>query len=129
MAKPLAANVIFGPSGLPSGDFDIAEYAAVTTGDPGDFYDTYRCQGTQNYIGYCSHKVDALMKAGNGELDPAKRAADYQAADKLAATTVPVIPMYQRPTPLIHKADLLGMVNNPGNVGVFWNIENWHWKS
>jgi len=128
VAKPLAANVIFGPSGVPSGDFDIAEYANITTGDPGDWYDLYRCQGAGNYTGYCSHKADKLMIAGNGELDPAKRAADFQAADKLMASTAGVFPMYQRPTPLIHKSDLLGMVNNPATVGVFWNIENWHWK-
>ena len=39
-----------------------------------------------------------------------------------------MFPFYQRPVPLIHKADLLGMVNNPAIVGVFWNIEAWHWK-
>ncbi|HET8894264.1 MAG TPA: ABC transporter substrate-binding protein [Gaiellaceae bacterium] len=128
VAKPLPANVIFGPNGVPSGDFDIAEYANITTGDPGDWYDLYRCQGAGNYTGYCSHKADKLMIAGNGELDPAKRAADFQAADKLMASTAGVFPMYQRPTPLIHKSDLLGMVNNPATVGVFWNIENWHWK-
>jgi peptide/nickel transport system substrate-binding protein len=127
--KPLAANVIFGPNGVPSGDFDIAEFAQITTGDPGDWYDAYRCAGNGNYTGFCSHKVDQLLKSGNAELDPAKRAADFQAADKLMSTTDPIFPMYQRPTPLIHKADLLGMVNNPAIVGVFWNIENWHWKA
>jgi peptide/nickel transport system substrate-binding protein len=127
--KPLAANVIFGPNGVPSGDFDIAEFAEITTGDPGDWYDAWRCQGNGNYTGFCSHKVDTLLKAGNGELDPAKRAADFQAADKLMAPNVPVLPMYQRPTPLIYKSDLLGMVNNPAIVGPFWNIEDWHWKA
>src|SRR5207248_2680994 len=120
--KPLAANVVFGPTGIPSGDFDIAEYANITTGDPGDWTDLYRCQGPGNYTGYCSHKADKLMQAGNGELDTAKRAADFQAADKLMASTAGVFPLYQRPAPLIHKSDLLGMVNNPANVGVFWNI-------
>jgi len=128
VARPIPANVIFGPNGLPSGDYDISEYANITTGDPGDWYDSYRCQGSGNYTGFCSHAVDQLMKAGNAELDPAKRVADFQKADKLMAATVPVFPLYQRPVPLIHKADLLGMVNNPGIVGVFWNIENWHWK-
>jgi ABC-type transport system substrate-binding protein len=125
---PLAANVIFGPNGVPSGDFDIAEFAQITSGDPSIWYDGWRCQGAGNYTGFCSRKADALFKKALGELDDAKRIADYQAADLLYSADVPVFPFYQRPTPLIHKSDLLGMVPNPGNVGVEWNIENWHWK-
>jgi ABC-type transport system substrate-binding protein len=45
------------------------------------------------------------------------------------ADTVPVFPLYQRPTPLVYKSSLLGMVNSPANVGPFWNIQDWHWKS
>jgi peptide/nickel transport system substrate-binding protein len=126
--RPLPPNVIFGTSGLPSGDFDVAEFAEVTLGDPSDFYDGWRCSGAGNWTGFCSHKVDNLLKAGGGELDPKKRAADYAAADKLMAATVPVFPLYQRPNPLIYKSNLLGMVNNPANVGPTWNIEFWHWK-
>jgi len=37
--KALPANVVFGADGIPSGGFDIAEFAFITTGDPGDFYD------------------------------------------------------------------------------------------
>ena len=127
--NPLPANVIFGSTGLPSGKFDVAEFAEVTTGDPGDWYDSWRCQGASNWTGYCSHKVDQLVKAGNAELDPAKRQADFQQADVIMSDTVPVLPLYQRPTPLVYKSNLLGMVNNPANVGPFWNIQDWHWKS
>ena len=35
-----------------------------------------------------------------------------------------MIPLYQRPTPLIHKSGLLGMVNNPGLNGVYWDVED-----
>ncbi len=73
--------------------------------------------------------MDTLLKAGNAELDPAKRALDFQQADALMSDTVPVFPLYQRPTPVIYKSSLLGVVNNPAIVGPFWNIENWHWKS
>ena len=120
--------MIFGPNGLPSGDFDIAEFAQITTGDAGDWYDQNRCQGDGNWDGFCSHAVDNLTKAGAGELDPAKRQLDYQQADVLLSKLVPMIPFYQRPSPLVHKSDLLGMVNNPAIVGPYWNIEAWHWK-
>jgi len=126
---PRAANVIFGPTGIPGGDYDIAEFANITTGDPGDWYDAWRCGGDGNYTGYCSKKASALMSAGNAELNPTKRTADFQAADKLMSAGVPVFPFYQRPVPLIYKSGITGMKNNPGIVGPFWNIEDWKWKA
>jgi ABC-type transport system substrate-binding protein len=126
---PRAANVIFGPTGIPGGDFDLAEFAQITTGDPGDWFDGWRCGGPGNYTGYCSKKASALMTAGNAELDPAKRMADFQAADKLMSVGVPVFPFYQRPVPLIYKSGITGMKNNPGLNGPFWNIEDWKWKA
>jgi peptide/nickel transport system substrate-binding protein len=126
--RPVPANIIFGSSGLPSGDFDIADFAEITTGDPGDFTALYGCRADNNWTGYCSSKIDKLIVAGNGELDPAKRAADFQKADALLAAGLPILPLYQRPAPLIYKSNLLGVVNNPTLVGPFWNIQDWHWK-
>jgi peptide/nickel transport system substrate-binding protein len=126
---PLAANVVFGPTGIPGGNFDIAEFAEITSGDPGDWYDVWRCGGASNYTGYCSKKASALMSAGNAELNPTQRTKDFQAADKLMSAGVPVFPFYQRPTPLIYKSGIKGMVNNPGTAGPFWNIEDWKWTS
>jgi len=126
---PFAANIFFGPTGIPGGDFDIAEFAQVTTGDPGDWFEQWRCHGSANYTGYCSKKASALMTAGNAELNPAKRRADFQAADKVMSAGVPVLPLYQQPDPLIYKSGILGMKNNPGSSGPFWSIEDWKWKS
>jgi len=126
---PLAANVVFGPTGIPGGNFDIAEFAEITGGDPGDWYDVWRCGGASNYTGYCSKKASNLMSAGNAELNPAKRTVDFQAADKLMSAGVPVFPFYQRPVPLIYKSGVKGMINNPGTAGPFWNIEDWKWSS
>ena len=69
-----------------------------------------------------------MTKSGNAELDPKKRAVLFQKADNVLASLVPMIPLYQRPAPVIHKADLLGVVNNPGLSGAYWNLEDWHWK-
>jgi ABC-type transport system substrate-binding protein len=127
--RPLSLNLVFGPNGIPTGNFDIVQFREITTGDPGDWYDTYRCEGSGNWTGYCSHKVDSLLNAANGELDPARRARLFQKADALMATQVPMIPMYQLPVPLVHRSDLLGMRQNPGVAGPVWNIEHWHWRS
>jgi peptide/nickel transport system substrate-binding protein len=126
--RPLPPGVTFGPTGVPSGNFDIVQFRQFTSGDPGDWYDLYRCQGDSNFTGYCSHTVDALLKAGNGELDPARRLRLFQRADAVIAAEVPVIPLYQLPLVLVHRTDLLGMRMNPGLGGPFWNVEDWHWK-
>jgi ABC-type transport system substrate-binding protein len=123
--RPLPATIIYTPSGLPSGDFDIANFAFVSTGDPGDWIPQYICRGIGNWTGFCSTKVDALLTAASAELDPAKRTADFQAADKLLATTVPVIPLYVPTGGLVHKPDLLGI---HGGRNAYLDLETWHWR-
>jgi peptide/nickel transport system substrate-binding protein len=127
--RPFPVNAIFGAGGVPSGDFDIVQFRNITTGDPGETYEAYRCYGAANWTGYCSHKVDSLLKAANAELDPEKRGLLFQQADAIMATQVPVIPMYQVPVILIHRSNLLGMRQNPGIGGPVWNIQDWHWRS
>ncbi len=128
IAAPRASNVFFGQY-VSTGDYDIANFAWVSPdGDPSGYYDIWRCGGESNYLSYCSQKVSKLMAAGQGELDPTKRAALWNQADAIMAKTVPTIPLYQRPFPLIHKSDLLGVKINPGTLGPFWSVEDWHWK-
>jgi peptide/nickel transport system substrate-binding protein len=128
VATPRAANVFFGQY-VSQSDYDIANFAWVSPdGDPSTYYDIWRCGGEANYLSYCSQKVSKLMAAGQGELDPAKRAVLWNQADAIMAKTVPTIPLYQRPFPLIHKSDLLGVKINPGTLGPFWSVEDWNWK-
>jgi ABC-type transport system substrate-binding protein len=123
--RPLGATVF---DQIATGDFDMTQYATFTSGDPGDWSDMFRCGGDQNYLGYCAHAVDALLKAASSELDPERRGELYQQADSIMATQVPSIPLFQKPGTLIRKADLLGVGPNPGGFGPFWNIQDWHWK-
>jgi peptide/nickel transport system substrate-binding protein len=125
--RPVPPSVLFAADGVPSGDFDLAQYASFTTGDPGDWYENYRCLGTQNFAGYCSHQVDSLLRAANTALDPEKRIALMRRADSIMAAEVPAIPLFQKPAALIYKSDLLGIGPNP-TLGPFWNIQDWHWR-
>jgi ABC-type transport system substrate-binding protein len=126
--RPLPGSVIFTPSGIPSGDFDLGQYAGFTSGDPGDWYDEYRCSGPSNWTGYCSHTVDTLLKAANRELDPEQRAVLFQRADAIMATEVPSIPLFQKLGVLVHKTALVGPGPGAGVFYSFWNVENWRWK-
>jgi peptide/nickel transport system substrate-binding protein len=126
---PEAATAIFSPSGLPSGDFDIADFAWLTSGDPSDFYDVWRCGGGSNYTHYCSARASALLNAGEAAFDPAKRVRDFQIADAVFAADVPAFPLYERPVPLVYRSRIAGMAINAGAAGPFWNVEDWRWKS
>jgi peptide/nickel transport system substrate-binding protein len=125
----LPANVVFGPTGIPSGNYDLANFAWVTSPDPSGFVPTWGCGGESNYLGYCNRAATRLLEASNSELNPEKRAALFAGADKMFANDVPSIPLYSRPNPLIYKSTILGMKNNPSNVGFGWNAEEWKWKS
>src|SRR6478672_9903902 len=125
----LPANVVFGPTGIPSSNYDLANFAWVTSPDPAGFVPTWGCGGESNYMQYCNRAATKLMEQSNSELDPAKRQALFAKADSLMANDVPTIPMYSRPNPLIWKSAIGGMKNNPASVGFGWNAEQWYWKS
>ena len=131
------ANPNFFSQRLPNHDFDAAEYAWIGGPDPSGFDAIYQCQnaaqnlGGQNYKLYCSAKVDALIKAGDSELDSTKRTADYQQAAAIIANDVPIVPLYATPSILVYKKGITGMQssNNPTQEGPTWNIEQWGWSS
>jgi peptide/nickel transport system substrate-binding protein len=125
----LPANVLFGPTGIPSGNYDLANFAWVyPSPDPAGNVPVWGCGGESNYLNYCNRKATALMEASNSELDPAKRANDFQRADALMAADLQSIPLYARPNPLIWKSGITGFKNNPASVGFTWNAEDWRWK-
>lgn len=126
--QPLPTNLLFAPTGVPSGDFDLAQFAVFTSGDPGDWYDLYRCRGASNWTGYCSHALDGLLAAANRALDPEQRALLFQRADAVMAAQVPAVPLFQKLDVFVHKRALRGVAPNPGTSTDFWNVEDWHWK-
>jgi ABC-type transport system substrate-binding protein len=124
--RPIPQNVFFTPAGpLATGDFDIADYALNTSGDPNDLEPGNRCHGGGNDTGFCSAKVDALFNAGDTEFNPAKRIVDYQKADKILAQSVPSLPLFSRHGVLIHKTNLLGLEPGPAFA---YTMQDWHWK-
>jgi peptide/nickel transport system substrate-binding protein len=125
----LPANVVFGPTGIPSSNYDLANFAWVTSPDPAGFVPTWGCGGESNYMQYCNRAATRLLEASNSELNPAKRAAMFQKADALFANDIPSIPLYSRPNPLVWKSALLGLKNNASLTGFAWNMEQWHWKA
>jgi peptide/nickel transport system substrate-binding protein len=121
---------------LPTGKFDLAEYAWSGGPDPSGFDAIYQCVdakknlGGQNYKNYCNHKVDKLIAKGDSELNLKKRQADYEAAAKIESQQVSIIPLYARPVILIYKKAIKGMSksDNPTSEGPTWNVQDWKWS-
>jgi peptide/nickel transport system substrate-binding protein len=122
---------------LPTGDFDLAEYAWSGGPDPSGFNAIYQCVnaaqnlGGQNYKNYCNHKVDKLLRKGDKELNLTKRQGYYEAAAKIESQQVAIIPLYARPVMLFYKKAIQGMSksDNPTQAGPTWNIQDWKWNS
>jgi peptide/nickel transport system substrate-binding protein len=124
----LPANVVFGPTGIPSSNYDLANFAWVTSPDPAGFVPTWGCGGESNYMQYCNRAATRMLEASNSELNPTKRASLFAKADALFANDIPSIPMYSRPNPLIWKSGIVGMKNNASLTGFAWNAQDWRWK-
>lgn len=110
---------------IADGNYQMALFAWVGSGDPAGWVDIYGCGGEANWKGYCSAKVTALLKASDAELDPVKRTADVNAADANMALNVPTIPLYQKPTYLVYKSKLHGIRDNSSLQGPTDNMEDW----
>src|SRR5919197_538471 len=118
------AGTLFG-SKLPAHDFDLAMFTYLVTVDPHYVVATFSCGNASNYTEYCNRKVTRWLAASDKELNPKKRLALITRAGKVLANDVPMIPLYQRPTYLVYKTSVHGMVDNASSQGPSFNAENW----
>jgi peptide/nickel transport system substrate-binding protein len=125
---PLPGNVIFTSAGIPSGNYDLANFAWVTSPDPGGYVPVWSCGGPSNFLGYCNRTATTLLEESGLTPDSATRRALFERADALFAKDVPTIPLYSLPSPLVRRSSLVGLKNNPSPTGFAWNIEQWHWR-
>lgn len=120
---------------LPTGNFDLAEYAFTGGPDPSGWDAIYQCVGPttggQNYKKYCNKSVDKLIIKGDHELNSKKRTGYYQAAAKIVSNDVAIIPLYARPSFLFYNSHIKGMgtSNNPTSEGPLWTAQSWSWGS
>jgi peptide/nickel transport system substrate-binding protein len=118
------AGTLFG-SKLPSHDFDLAMFTYLVTVDPHYVVSTFSCGNASNYTEYCNRNVTKWLGQSDRELNDAKRLLLIKKVGKVLSTDVPMIPLYQRPTYLVYKTSVKGMVDNPTSQGPSFNAENW----
>jgi len=119
------AAVVFGNKVLVAGNFDLFLFAWVGDPDPAGSVEIWKCEGSQNFTGYCNEEATEFLEASDTYLDNAQRAEALNAADALMSEDVPTIPMYQKPTILAYNTKVHGLVDNPTQSGFAWNAEEW----
>jgi peptide/nickel transport system substrate-binding protein len=118
------AGTLFG-SKLPGHDFDLAMFTYLVAVDPHYNVSIYSCGNASNYAEYCNRNVTKWLSASDKELNSSRRLALVNKAGKAIANDVAAIPLYQRPTYLVYKTSVHGMVDNASSQGPSFNAENW----
>jgi len=118
------AGTLFG-SKLPAHDFDLAMFTYLVTVDPHYVVSTFSCGNASNYTEYCNRNVTKWLGQSDRELNDAKRLVLIKKVGKVLASDIPMVPLYQRPTYLVYKTSVKGMVDNPTSQGPSFNAENW----
>ena len=94
---PLSA-ALFGQI-LLSGDFDLSLHGLAFGPDPIGRDDIFGCEGASNLIGYCQRLVTRDLDQADRILDQNEQARVLNRADVQMAKDVPVIPLFQGPSP------------------------------
>jgi len=119
------AAVVFGNQGLAGSKYDLFMFAWVGNPDPSGSVEIHRCEGTQNFQGYCNEEVTELLDESDTTVDPAARAELMNQADALMAEDLPILPMYQKPTFFAFTDRLQNAIDNATQQGPTWNAEDW----
>ena len=126
-----AAQDFFG-NVTPEGDFQMGEWAWLSTPDPQLtllFGGNAIPPDGQNYYRYDNQEVTQLLEQSDVTVDDSERADLLKQAQDLMAEDVPLIPMFQRPVYYSYTENLQGPEVNPTIAGPYWNVGEWSLQS
>ena len=126
------------PCDLTRGNYDVAEFAWVSTPDPGSLYALYSSQfdpsqgdhSGQNYIRVNIPALDTALAATQTTLDLPTLKTTMSTVEKIYADPTngfPEIPLYDWTQVLLKSPKLHNVSNNGSATGQLWNIEDW-WR-
>jgi peptide/nickel transport system substrate-binding protein len=110
---------------LPQGNFDIGNWAWVSTPFFSENQSIYTTGGGQNYGKYSDPKVDQLFKQALAELDRNKMVELSQQIDQLLWDGMATIPLYQKATYLASRKTFTGIHDNASSQSPYWNANTW----
>jgi peptide/nickel transport system substrate-binding protein len=115
---------------LPSGDYQIAEFAWDSTPFVSGNEPIYCSYTNANSCGFnfthsANAQVDALMRQGSAAASASKEVSNYNKADALLWRNMVTLPLYQEPEFFDWSNNLKGVLPNAGVAGATWNAEDW----
>lgn len=117
------AQSAFVPTVLPSGQFDVALFGWYFDPDPASASSVYSCGSVDNFTGYCSIPVSRRLALAAHTLDATEQARILNAADRMIAADVPVLPLFQNNPACVVRASVRSFVKLPFNP--YSDAENW----
>ncbi len=121
-------NVLFGdgPQSTSAGNWDMAEYAWVTSPDSSFAVPWLGCKKPSNNMTYCNRAVTRLLNKSDVTLNAKTRSNLFNQANALMAKDVPSIPLYAVPVIQVSKNSVKGLgAPNPTSLGPTWNAFAW----
>ncbi len=126
--RRFAVTALVAPDGpLYGGHYDIALFPFIAGFDP-DVTDQFACNRIPphgfNKSRYCNRTLDALMRAAVRPYDRAARLPYYQKIERILASQLPMVAMYQAVSINAFPNWLRGESSAPNTP--FWNVADWH---
>jgi peptide/nickel transport system substrate-binding protein len=127
------------PQSLVSRQFDIVEFAWVSTYDPGtdalfDMASANVPSKDNGYVGgnygdYKNPRIDTLLGQLQASVDPSFRAIALHEAQGIWQSDLPVAPLLLRPVTTASSTTLQNFKPTPAPAGETWNVEQWSLSS
>jgi len=127
------ANTLFGTV-LPKGEFDISQFAWVSTPFASGNQSIY-CSYTnatlcgENWDHYANPQVDSLLDQAVSTVNPATAANLYNQVDTILWKDMVTLPLFESPQLYSWTSSYGNIIPNPTNYGVPWNAQIWGLKA
>jgi peptide/nickel transport system substrate-binding protein len=122
----------FSDTVLPTGAFELALVPVEATAYPSQLGGVFSPSVTagspglaQDWTGFDDPTIDALFTQAQSDLSANQTGALYQQIDEDLWQDMPTFPLLAEPDLIAFSASLIGVRDDPGGLGVMWNLNQW----
>ncbi len=111
-------------------NYQVAESQEVGSGadvDPGELFNIYSTNGSENFTGYSNSQLDALLKQAKQTLNVDQQVPIYKQIQQILTTDMPATYSWYRPFVHVTKKKYAGYTDtNALPEGLFTELEKWY---